>query len=89
MRSSPIAIRPVRTRPLALLLLCTLLSGVLVLGACKKGEGDAQAANGDAANKGPEAVPVEVAVATRRPIAASYSGTAARSMAQLRQLLVS
>ena len=76
MRSSPIAIRPARTRPLALLLLCTLLAGVLVLGACKKGEGDAQAANGDAVNKGPEAVPVEIAVATRRPIAASYSGTA-------------
>jgi len=76
MRSSPIAIRPVRPRPLALLLLCTLLAGVLVLGACKKGDGDAQAANGDAAGKGPEAVPVEVAVATRRPIAASYSGTA-------------
>jgi len=47
-----------------------------VLGACKKGDGDAQAANGDAASKGPEAVPVEVALAARRPIAASYSGTA-------------
>ena len=76
MRPSPIAPRPVRERPLALVLLCTLLAGVLVLGACKKGEGDAQAANGDPASKGPEAVPVEVAVATRRPIAASYSGTA-------------
>lgn len=52
-----------------------LLAGVLALGACKRGgEGNAQATDG--VGKGPEAVPVEVALSTRRPIAASYSGTA-------------
>jgi membrane fusion protein (multidrug efflux system) len=50
-----------------------LLAGVLALGACKGG-GDAQAK--DAESKGPEAVPVEVAAVSRRPISASYSGTA-------------
>ena len=50
------------------------LAGTLALGACKRGnEGDAQAKE---AAKGPEAVPVEVAQVSRRPIAASYSGTA-------------
>lgn len=76
MRPTPASIRHERRRPLALLLLAPVLLGVLALGACRKGNGDAQAANGDAASKGPEAVPVEVAVAQRRPIAASYSGTA-------------
>jgi membrane fusion protein, multidrug efflux system len=55
-----------------MVMLAALASGVLSLGACKRGEGDAQAKE----NKGPEAVPVEVAKSTRRPIAASYSGTA-------------
>ncbi|HVR80823.1 MAG TPA: efflux RND transporter periplasmic adaptor subunit [Luteimonas sp.] len=79
MRSTRFSIRQERRRPLALLLLCPLLVGVLALGACKRGgggDGEAQATNGDAASKGPEAVPVEVAFATRRPIAASYTGTA-------------
>jgi membrane fusion protein (multidrug efflux system) len=53
---------------------------VLVLGlslaACKKGDGEAQAKPGDAA-KGPDAVPVEVVKAAHRPVAASYTGTAA------------
>ena len=54
--------------------LVLLLAGSLSLGACKRGgEGDAQAKD---AAKGPDAVPVEVAAVTRRPIAASYSGTA-------------
>ncbi len=67
--------RAERRRVSALLLMAMLVSVVLGLGACKKdGEGDAQAK--DAASKGPEAVPVEVAAASRRPIAASYSGTA-------------
>lgn len=74
-----------RRRVFALLMLCLLVPGVLALGACKRGgEGDAEAK--DAENKGPEAVPVEVAVAARRPIAASYSGTApleARGEAQV------
>ena len=50
------------------------LAATLAVGACKRGsEGDAQAKE---AAKGPEAVPVEVAQVSRRPIAASYSGTA-------------
>ncbi|MDB6163303.1 MAG: efflux transporter, family, subunit [Xanthomonadaceae bacterium] len=56
------------------LMLVFLLPGLLMLGACKRGgEGDAQAKDG---KKAPEAVPVEVAQVTRRPIAASYAGTA-------------
>ncbi len=52
-----------------------LLGCVLALGACKKGgEGDAQAKSKE--DKGPEAVPVEVVQVSRRPIAASYTGTA-------------
>lgn len=54
-------------------LLALLLAGTLA--ACRKGEGEAQA-NGKDKDKGPEAVPVEVARATRQPIAASYTGTA-------------
>ncbi len=54
-----------------------LVTCVLALGACKKGgEGDATAKGKDGADKGPEAVPVEVAAVSRRPIAASYTGTA-------------
>ena len=50
------------------------LAATLAVGACNRGgEGDAQAKDGA---KGPEAVPVEVAQVSRRPIAASYSGTA-------------
>jgi multidrug efflux pump subunit AcrA (membrane-fusion protein) len=50
------------------------LAATLAVGACKRGgEGDAQAKE---AAKGPEAVPVEVAQVSHRPIAASYSGTA-------------
>jgi len=67
-----------------LLLAAALLPCVLALSACKGGDGEAKAeAKKD---KGPEAVPVEVAKATRRPIAASYSGTApleARGEAQV------
>jgi len=54
-------------------LLCFALSAAVLLGGCKRGgEGDAQAKEA----KGPEAVPVEIAAASRRPVAASYSGTA-------------
>ena len=54
-------------------LLCLALSAAVLLGGCKRGgEGDAQAKEA----KGPEAVPVEIAAASRRPVAASYSGTA-------------
>ncbi len=62
-----------------------LIGCVLALGACKKGgEGEAQAKDGK--EKGPEAIPVEVVAAARRPIAASYTGTApleARGEAQV------
>ena len=54
-----------------------LISCALALAACKKGgEGEAMAKGKDGADKGPEAVPVEVAAVARRPIAASYTGTA-------------
>ncbi len=54
-------------------LVCLL---ALALGACKSGEGEAQAKPGDPP-KGPDAVPVEVVKAAHRPVAASYTGTAA------------
>jgi membrane fusion protein, multidrug efflux system len=54
-----------------------LIACALALAACKKGgEGDAMAKGKDGADKGPEAVPVEVVAVSRRPIAASYTGTA-------------
>lgn len=59
--------RPLPAFAIAACLALSLLSG------CKKGDGDAQAKGAD---KGPDAIPVEVATVARRPIAASYSGTA-------------
>jgi membrane fusion protein (multidrug efflux system) len=54
-----------------------LVTGVLALSACKGGPGEAAAdAKDDPKKKGPEAVPVEVAQASRRAVAASYTGTA-------------
>ena len=53
--------------------LATLLLASLALAAGCKKEGEAQAKGKE---KGPEAVPVEVVPVTRRPIAASYAGTA-------------
>lgn len=54
-----------------------LLTAMLLLTACKGGgEGSAEAKDKDGKDKGPEAVPVEVAAASRRAIAASYTGTA-------------
>jgi len=47
---------------------------MLALAACNGGSGDAQAKSAD--EKKPEAVPVEVAKAERRAVAASYTGTA-------------
>ncbi|HEY0660777.1 MAG TPA: efflux RND transporter periplasmic adaptor subunit [Lysobacter sp.] len=58
---------------------------LLVLSACKGGNGEAAAKAKDE-KKGPEAVPVEVAQASRRAVAASYTGTApleARGEAQV------
>lgn len=50
---------------------------LLLLAACKGGEGDGKDKDDkEGANKGPEAVPVEVSKASRRSIAASYTGTA-------------
>ena len=51
-----------------------LIACALALAACKKGDGDAQAKAKE--DKGPEAIPVEVVAASKRPIAASYTGTA-------------
>ena len=61
-----------RWRGASLLLSLALVSGLAGLAGCKRGAGEAEAKEA----KGPEAVPVEVAAATRRPVAASYSGTA-------------
>ncbi|HJW45118.1 MAG TPA: efflux RND transporter periplasmic adaptor subunit [Lysobacter sp.] len=72
-------------RPVPTVLTCLFLTGVLALSACKGGNGAAEAKGKDE-KKGPEAVPVEVAQASRRPVAASYTGTApleARAEAQV------
>ena len=51
------------------------VSCLLVLAACGSGSpGDAEAK--ESGKKGPEAIPVEVAAAVHRPVAASYTGTA-------------
>lgn len=64
----------------------SLLAIALGLAACKGG-GDGKGPDGkDPMSKGPEAIPVEVAKATTRSIAASYAGTApleARAEAQV------
>ncbi len=55
-----------------------LISTTLLLGGCKPGADDAQAkAKPGAEQKAADAVPVEVAKAVHRAIAASYAGTAA------------
>ncbi|QSX77748.1 efflux RND transporter periplasmic adaptor subunit [Agrilutibacter solisilvae] len=62
-----------------------LFTGLLALSACSKGNGDAEA-KAKEEKKGPDAVPVEVARASRRAVAASYTGTApldARAEAQV------
>lgn len=61
-------------RPRWHLVASLLTAGVLLVG-CKGGNGDADAKAKDAAAAS-EAVPVEVATASRRTIAASYTGTA-------------
>src|SRR5690606_35141170 len=59
------------------LLVGMLAAAAAAVGGCgDKGEGVAQAKDADAA-KGADAIPVEVAKATRRAIAASYTGTGA------------
>lgn len=70
--------RPHSGRSYLRLALVPVLCGLLVLSACKGGgpASEAQAKNGEAP-KEPDAVPVEVAKVSHRPVAASYSGTAA------------
>ncbi len=63
--------RPARARVTAIAVAAACL---FALAGCSKGEGDAKAA--DAEKKQADAVPVEVASAQRRPVAASYTGTA-------------
>ncbi|GAB1596168.1 efflux RND transporter periplasmic adaptor subunit [Lysobacter claricitrinus] len=59
-----------RTARLALVLLPCLVLAACKGGAKPEGEGP------DGKKKGPDAIPVEVALVTTRPIAASYTGTA-------------
>ncbi len=61
-------------RPLHILALLSLM--MFALAACKGGDGEAQAKPGDPP-KVADAVPVEVTKAAHRPVAASYTGTAA------------
>ena len=56
--------------------LAILAAGMFALAGCDKGEGEAQAADGVGEKKQADAVPVEVASAQRRAVAASYTGTA-------------
>ncbi|MBB5863317.1 efflux RND transporter periplasmic adaptor subunit [Xanthomonas sp. 3058] len=51
-----------------------LITTTLLLGGCKTGDGEAKAAE---EKKAVDAVPVEIAKAARRAVAASYTGTAA------------
>lgn len=69
---------PLSGRSYLRLALVPVLTGLLVLSACKGGgpTPEAEAKNGEA-SKEQDAVPVEVAKVSHRPIAASYSGTAA------------
>src|SRR3546814_20872339 len=60
------------------LLAIVLVAGVASVSACKdSGEGNAQA-KAPEAEKAADAIPVEVARASRRAVAASYTGTGAR-----------
>lgn len=57
-------------------LYASLILCALAMAGCKGGDGEAKAKPGEE-SKGPDAVPVEVVKAALRPIAASYTGTAA------------
>lgn len=76
MPSNPV-VAPRRTHRFLPFVQLGLLSLVLLLTACKGGAKDGKAGGADADKKGPDAIPVEVAKAGRRAIAASYNGTAA------------
>jgi len=60
--------------PARAVMFAIVAAGLLALAGCKDGGGDAQAAEGE--KQEVNAVPVEVAQASRRSVAASYSGTA-------------
>ena len=76
MTASSLHTGPRRARPgFRLITVTVLLAGMAAFAGCKKG-GEAQAQGKDGEKKGPDAVPVEVVPVARRPIAASYSGTA-------------
>ncbi|CAD2246776.1 efflux RND transporter periplasmic adaptor subunit [Xanthomonas arboricola] len=68
---SPLSFLPGRSGTCAAALLITTS---LLLGGCKAGDGEARAAE---EKKTVDAVPVEIAKAARRAVAASYTGTAA------------
>ncbi|MCP3034729.1 MULTISPECIES: efflux RND transporter periplasmic adaptor subunit [Xanthomonas] len=68
---SPLSLLPGRSGTCAAALLITTS---LLLGGCKAGEGQAKTAE---EKKAVDAVPVEIAKAARRAVAASYTGTAA------------
>ncbi|KQQ75624.1 hemolysin D [Xanthomonas sp. Leaf131] len=68
---SPLSFLPGRSGTCAAALLITTS---LLLGGCKTGDGEAKAAE---EKKTVDAVPVEIAKAARRAVAASYTGTAA------------
>ncbi|WP_349782276.1 efflux RND transporter periplasmic adaptor subunit [Xanthomonas arboricola] len=68
---SPLSFLPGRSGTCAAALLITTS---LLLGGCKAGDGEAKAAE---EKKTVDAVPVEIAKAARRAVAASYTGTAA------------
>ncbi|MCC4615708.1 efflux RND transporter periplasmic adaptor subunit [Xanthomonas campestris pv. asclepiadis] len=68
---SPLSFLPGRSGTCAAALLITTS---LLLGGCKAGDGEAKAAE---EKKSVDAVPVEIAKAARRAVAASYTGTAA------------
>ena len=60
--------------PTRAVMFAVVAAGLLALAGCKDGAGDAKAAEDD--KQEANAVPVEVAQASRRSVAASYSGTA-------------
>ena len=78
--STTTAKRPGRTLQFARLSLLAIALGLATFGlaACKGGGANGPGGKSDPkTDKGPEAVPVEVAAASQRSISASYSGTAA------------
>lgn len=65
-----------RTRTASLVRMLPIVLLFASLCACKGGGGEGEAQAKDGKDNKPEAIPVEVASAARRPVAASYTGTA-------------